>query len=68
MLVVDDEHYCNATEAAIYLGIHRCMFHNNVQQNLKAYKLGVRKRNYYKLSDLEPLRSVRQVEPVAVAS
>lgn len=61
MLEVEGEQYCNAKEAAKYLGIHRCMFHNNVQQNLKAYKLGVRKRSYYKLVELEPLRSVKQV-------
>lgn len=58
MMVVDGERYCNAKEAAAYLGIKRCMFYNNVRKNIKQYQIGARKRRMYKVSELSVFLSI----------
>jgi hypothetical protein len=63
MVEKDGERYCNATEAAVLIDIPRHLFYANVRQHLEAYKVGARRRRMYKVSDLEPFRSV---QPIAV--
>lgn len=63
MIQRNGERYCNAKEAAEYLDIPRHLFYCNVRKQLEGYKVGARRRRFYKVSDLEPFRSV---QPVAV--
>ncbi len=62
MMVVDGERYCNAKEAANYLGINRCMFYNNVQERIKRYQIGARKRKMYKVAELDMFIGIQQVK------
>ncbi|MBO0777243.1 MAG: helix-turn-helix domain-containing protein [Ktedonobacteraceae bacterium] len=57
------ETYYTAAEASKFLGVSRDTFYRSVRDRLQAYQLGVLKRTYYKLSDLQALKGVRPVEP-----
>jgi excisionase family DNA binding protein len=60
-LVVDGETYYTATEAARYLHISRDTFYENVKDQLQPYRQGVRKRVYYRKSDLDQLQSIHPI-------
>lgn len=61
MITVNEEIYCNAKEAAAYLEVKRCTFYSNVRSQIKAYKVGTRRRLFYKQSELEPFRTIHIV-------
>ena len=61
-LEIDGETYYTATEAAIYLGISRPSLHSYVKQHpseLPPFSIGIRKRPYYRKSDLDKLKKVQ---------
>jgi excisionase family DNA binding protein len=60
-LIVDGETYYTAAEAARYLHISRDTFYENVKDRLQPYKHGVRKRKYYRQSDLDKLQSIHPI-------
>lgn len=61
-ITVDGERYYTATEAAEYLGVSRPTFYQNVQPLLPEYRHGALRRIYYRQSDLEQYKGIRQVE------
>lgn len=60
-LVIDNETYYTAAEAARYLNISRDTFYENVKDKLQPYQHGFRKRVYYRQSDLDKLQSVHPI-------
>ena len=61
-ITIDGERYYTATEAAEYLGVSRPTFYQNVQPFLPEYRHGALRRIYYRQSDLEQYKGIRQVE------
>lgn len=62
-LVLDNETYYTATEAARYLHISRDTFYENVRDKLQPYQQGFRKRLYYRQSDLDQLQHIHPINP-----
>jgi excisionase family DNA binding protein len=62
-LVIDNETYYTAAEAARYLHISRDTFYENVKGKLQPYQHGFRKRVYYRESDLDKLQNVHPISP-----
>lgn len=61
-ITVDGEEYLTAAEVSKHLGVSRDTFYKSVRNRLKAYKLGVLRRNYYKKADVNALQGARPVE------
>lgn len=59
---IDGETYYTATEAARYLDIARDTFYRNVKGNLRAYRYGALKREYFRQSDLDKYRGIRPAD------
>lgn len=57
-LEIDGEKYYTAAEAARYLGISRDTFYRNVKDNLRPYKHGALKRDYFRQSDLDRYKGI----------
>lgn len=57
----EDQMYYTAKEAAQYLGVSRPTFHKYVEETptLKSYTIGIRKRRYYRQSDLDRLKRAK---------
>lgn len=58
---IDGELFYTASGAAAYLNIKRGLFYASIRGRIQAYKLGARKSNLYRQSDLEPFRAVYPV-------
>jgi len=61
--IENGEEFYTASEASKLLGISRDTFYRSVRSRLQAYQLGVLKRTYYKLADIQALKGIRPVEP-----
>ncbi len=62
-LVIDGEEYLTTNEACSMLGISRMQLYRLVKQKkLYQHKRGVTRTPYYKLTDVERLGEIRQVD------
>jgi predicted DNA-binding transcriptional regulator AlpA len=52
VIILKEEKYCNAKEAASLLGISRATFYNNAKPLLKPHSLPARKITYYSISEI----------------
>jgi excisionase family DNA binding protein len=59
--MVNGEVYYTASEAARYLGIARDTFNRNVKGNIRTYRIGALKREYYRQSDLDRYKGVTPI-------
>ena len=61
-IIENQEEFYTASEAAKFLGISRDTFYRSVKNQIQQYQLGVLKRAYYKLADLQRLKAIRPKE------